>query len=320
MSIRVNVDWYLRSVQSQTLQIQHSNPILAWDVKTFLHHLRTNLNSYPSSLHSDLGLLVFQSISAPTRFSWESGPIVTIFVQIERGFAQLVMRSVATDVMTTLTVPRGEAAWAWHCGHNNNILMTWCQWQPITIKDRAWVTNERPELGSVSTFPCQLVAQLADNKSAYCDDHDTGPGNLVRPHICLSKPKWDDDLIRTWEPVVCTQDPTLGYQGTAETVRQYPHLVYCRVNPVFLHITDHSSNKLRSLVSLQTETKTSRRERGENISTQWHFSTHSLRITRCRPGSQVSLMLTLISRHKERISIWGNETLLITFLLKYNWV
>ena len=105
MSIRVNVDWYLRSVQSQTLQIQHSNPILAWDVKTFLHHLRTNLNSYPSSLHSDLWLLVFQSISAPTGFSWESGPIVTIFVQIERGFAQLVMRSVATDVMTTPQSP-----------------------------------------------------------------------------------------------------------------------------------------------------------------------------------------------------------------------
>ena len=173
-------------------------------------------------------------------------------------------------------VPRGEAApashWSarhspalWlvdycqHCGHNNNILMTWCQWQPITVKDEVWVTNERPELGSVSTFPCQLVAQLADNKSAYCDDHDTGPGNPARPHICLSKPKWDDDLIRTWEPVVCTQDPTLGYQGTAETVRQYPHLVYCRVNPVFLHITDHSSNKLRSTVSLQTENKDKRR-------------------------------------------------------------
>ena len=156
-------------------------------------------------------------------------------------------------------VPRGEAGWAWHCGYNNNILMTWCQWQPITIKDEAWVTNERPELGSVSTFSCQLVAQLADNKSAYCDNHDTGPGNPVRPHICLSKPKWDDDLIRTWEPVVCTQDPTL-------TLRQYPHLVYCRVNPVFLHITDHSSNKLRSLVSLQTETKTSRREREGKIS------------------------------------------------------
>ena len=69
--------------------VQHSNPILAWDVRTFLPRLKTNWNSDANSLHSDPWLWVFQNISAPTRFSWVSEPIVTIFVQIERGFAQL---------------------------------------------------------------------------------------------------------------------------------------------------------------------------------------------------------------------------------------
>ena len=60
------------------------------------------------------------------------------------------------------------------------------------------------------------------------------------------KPKWAGDLIITWEPVVCAVE-TRHWVTREETVRQYPHLVYCHVNPVFLHVTDHGSNKLRSL-------------------------------------------------------------------------
>ena len=61
--------------------------------------------------------------------------------------------------------------------------------------------------------------------------------------ICLCKPKWDGDLIITWEPVVCTQSRHWVTRGDGDTI----YLVYCHVNPVFLHVTEHGSNKLRSL-------------------------------------------------------------------------
>ena len=63
--------------------------------------------------------------------------------------------------------------------------------------------------------------------------------------ICLCKPNWDDDLIITWDPVVCN----VGSQHwvTRRDSETILYLVYCHVNPVFLHVTDHGSNKLRSL-------------------------------------------------------------------------
>ena len=120
---------------------------------------------------------------------------------------------------------------------------------------------------------------FAHNKSAYYGHHDTRPGNqhfTESANICLCKPKSQPGSL--W--VQCNL--TLGLESW-ELGRQYPHLVYCHVSPVFLHSSrPQHSNKLSQVsVSLQDVENREKYIRGKYQLHKVTFLCSS--ITQCRP-------------------------------------
>ena len=95
-----------------TLQIQHSssNPILAWEMWRHFY-IVSRLIEIPiltCCTLSSAAVGISKYFSAHSILMSVGANCNNICPDWERGFAQLVVRSVATDVLTTPVVPRGD--------------------------------------------------------------------------------------------------------------------------------------------------------------------------------------------------------------------